>query len=66
MDNLIDGARRIGVIALAGCAVGLVVLAVAQFVLPRLGAILTCFALSPGGLILIILLWRWLNKRGGG
>ena len=65
MDSLVEGLRRIGVLLLGLCAVALIVLAVAQFVLPRLGSLLTCFVLSPGGLLLVVLLYFWLRKRGG-
>jgi hypothetical protein len=66
MNSLVEGLRRLGVVVLGACAVALIVLAVATFVLPRLGPLLTCFFLSPGGLILIGILYFWMRKRGGG
>jgi len=37
--------------------------ALVRALLPRLGDALTCFVATPGGIVLVVLLWRALGRR---
>ena len=65
MEELLQVLRRVGVwlVALAIGAVGLLVLC--HVLLPPIARVATAFIATPGGLVLIILWWRWTRKRNG-
>lgn len=63
MDNVLEILRAFGA-RLA--VIGLVLATVAWLVslaLPRLALATTCFVATPGGLVLVVLIWRYLGRR---
>jgi phage shock protein PspC (stress-responsive transcriptional regulator) len=66
MDDFAYLLRRAGIAVLGICAGLVVILIVAQWVLPRLAAVLSAFVGSTGGIVAIVLWWKWMNRNRGG
>ncbi len=54
---------RIAVWLVAITLAGFWVYGLAALLLPRLGAALSCFIVTPGGIVLILLTWRALRRK---
>ena len=63
MNELIEALRRLGawLVALALGAAG--VLVIARLLLPQVAEAVTALIATPGGILLIVIWWKWTHRR---
>ena len=66
MDDLGYYLRKAGIAVLVVCGGLVLTVLVLEWALPRLAIVLSAFAGSFGGLIAIVLLYRWMSRNRGG
>ena len=63
MEVLFDALRRVGVWLLALVIGGVGLLVILRALLPELASVTTAFIATPGGLLIVIVAWRY-STRG--